>query len=279
VAKVRRWAWLIGITTLLIPIFMMASGSFQDIQSLWGRPTLIPRTLMNYENLLSARGSAGGQLWQLGGPLLVPRWLLNTILLTTLATATSVITGAAAGYGMRDSRLSLLVVAATLIVPSGALLIPLFRVARMLGIQGTLLGAALPTLYWPLGILLYWAYIAHLPKGVLDAARLDGAGELTIFLKIVMPMTTPALGAMVFLKALEVLGDFVWQWIQLPDPLAQTLLVGLARMTILQGAGYGLPNPAGAQMAAGMLALVPVVVVFVMLKRFWKEGVKMGTVK
>jgi ABC-type glycerol-3-phosphate transport system permease component len=281
-AAVRSSAWLIVLSALLIPVVLMISGSFADLLTLWGGPRLIPRhpTLINYERLLSARGTAGGQSWELGGTLLVPRWVLNTVALTVIATVVSIYTSASAGYALRSrGGLGLLVVTASLIVPSGALIIPLFRVARGLGIQGTLVAAALPQIYWPLGILLYRAYLRTFDADVVDAARIEGASELTIFTRIVLPATTPALGAMALLKALDILGDFVWQWVQLGRSLSHTLLVGLARMTALQTPAYGLPNPAGMQMAAGALSLIPAVLVFLALKRFWREGIETGALR
>ena len=271
---------MVVITALLTPVLWMASGSLMDLLTLWSHPPrLIPLrpTLENYERLLSARGSAGGQLWQLGGPLLVPRWSLNTFSLTVVTTLASVLITAAAGYALPRGALYTLV-AASLIVPGGALLIPLFRVVRALGIQGTLLAAALPHMYWPLGILLYHAYLSSFPTMYLDAARLDGASEGTVVVRILLPMTAPALGAMALLKALEILGDFVWQFLQLTRPGSHTLLVGLVRLS-KESASYGLPNPAGAQMAAGMLALVPVIVVFLVLRRYLANDIPTGGIR
>ncbi|HTO91751.1 MAG TPA: carbohydrate ABC transporter permease [Candidatus Sulfotelmatobacter sp.] len=249
------------------PLLWMVSASFMSPgESSNFPPPLLPAhpTLANYAALFSR--------------LQLARNFLNSLLIAGVGTAVSVIVNAMAGYSFaklrfrgRDRLFQLLVVA--LVVPTQVGMLPLFLQLKAMGLVNTPLGVMIPYLSSVLGIFMVRQYALSIPDELLDAARIDGAGEYRIFFGIVLPVIQPILVTLTLFSFLSAWNDFLWPLIVLRDASRFTLPVALASL-----AGEHIQD-AELMMAGAVLTVLPVVITFLVLQRFYTEGVMRGSLK
>lgn len=255
---------VIAAAVLLVPLYLTAIGSLQNILGVMAMPPrLWPHRVTgdNYAKLTAYP---------------VSRWALNTTLLAAIVVAGTILVCLAAGYSLalRPRPLLFWAYMATVMLPGAGLLIPHFVVIRYLGLLKTLWAAALPLLWWPIGIFFSRAYIRAIPRSYAEAARLDGAGEVVILWRVILPLCGPVAGVIAVVKAVQVQQDYVWQVLTLRSQELQTLIVGLVWATTSGDPG-AVPNPLGMQMAAGMILLAPLVALFVVAGRTMMRGLPM----
>lgn len=210
--------------------------------------------------------------------LALARALLNSAGIAAVTTLVSVTLNALAGYGFarfafagRDRVFALLLLA--LVIPGQLGMLPLFLMLRSLGLVNTYLGVLVPGLASIFGIFLVRQYALGLPESVLDAARVDGAGELRIFWSIVVPLVRPVLVTLALFTFMGTWNDFLWPLIVLSDTRLQTLPVALANLL-----GEHVQDTE-LMMAGAVVTVVPVVAVFLALQRSYIEGIAAGSVK
>lgn len=250
---------------MLIPVGMMVVGSFTPAASFLAA-NFPPReyTTRNYERIL--------RLPTLG------RWLANSAILIGAATIGGTLINGAAGYAFasrqgkwKDILFWLMMV--PIFVTRFVLLISQFQVVGWLHLSGPV-AVVVMTLYWPTGIYLFRNYFQSLPAGIVECARIDGAGEWRILTQIVLPMAKPIVGVAIVSLGMMCMGDYIWQMLNLRDPRMQTLLVGLMASTlsvyVIKDVGYDL--------AVGTVLFVPYLVIFAASSRYFVEGLK-GAVK
>jgi multiple sugar transport system permease protein len=168
----------------------------------------------------------------------------------------------------RGKRLILLLVLATLMLPASATLIPLFILMSTLGLVNTYPGLILPFLAGPLGVFLTRQFFQGIPTELIEAARIDGAGEFTIFWRIAMPLATPVLATLGILTFLGSWNGFLYPLVMAQEPEMYTLPVALATFATGQfQADHGM------LMAGSVILVVPVLIVFVLMQRWITEGV------
>jgi multiple sugar transport system permease protein len=206
------------------------------------------------------------------------RYFLNSTIISTVLTIGNVITSALAGYAFakydfRGRNFLFLFILSGLMIPFFVPLIPLYDMMVKFHWNNTYWAIIIPSLYTPLGIFLMRQYIHSLPSELLDAARVDGANEFTIFFKIVFPLCTPALAALGIFSLITNWNDFLWPFIVLDQPTMWTLPVGLARLRGRFGTDYGLV------MAASGLTILPLVVFYFAAQRRIIEGIAMTGIK
>ena len=206
------------------------------------------------------------------------RHFLNSALVTVLATVLSVLINSMAGYafaklrfGSRERIFRLLSFA--LVVPAQVGMLPLFLLLREFGFVNTYVGVLVPYLASVLGIFLIRQYALGVPDELLDAARVDGAGELRIFFTIVVPVIQPILVTLAAFTFLSAWNDFLWPLIILSDNARYTLPVALANL-----AGEHVQDTE-LMMAGSVLTVLPVLAVFLVMQRSYIKGVLMGSVK
>ena len=268
-----RYAFIVLIiVALLFPIYWMFVGSLMDIVGTLRRPPVFwpPHpTLQNYRWLLE------------GIPLL--RWSLNTVSVTALMMVVSVTVTAMAGYAFATQRgvgwLYWLFLVSVM-VPRSVLIIPTYVLMRWLGISGTRLAAVLPAFFFPVGIFLFKAYVDAMPKGMIDCARIDGAGERQLLVHVITPLAAPIVATLAVMKFIEGLTDYLWQMLVLQDPAKYTLMIGLLiRITLRGGGGVTNLNPIGIYMATGVLLFLPLLAIFAAFQRYFIDGIMNGGVK
>jgi len=207
-------------------------------------------------------------------------YLMNSLIVVFSAVLILLIIGSMAGYALsvlkfRGSALILLATICLLAVPAAVVMIPLYRTVSQLGLINTHLGLILTytALQLPFSIYLMASFFNGLPNEIVEAAKVDGAGQLRIFASIAMPLAGPALSTMATLNFLWLFNELLFGLLIMQDDQSRTLPVGLAA---LQGQNTT-PVPL---LASGLLiSLLPVLAVFLFAQRSLSRGLMMGAVK
>lgn len=249
------------------PLLWMVSVSFMPPgHASQFPPPFLPRvfTLGNYQELL--RGTGMG------------RAFLNSLLLATLATVLSLFFNVSAGYAFaklpfrgRDRLFRIMLGA--LIIPGQVAMIPLFLLLKNLGLVNTYAGVLIPSLASVFGIFLVRQYALSIPDALLEAARIDGASELRVFVSIVLPALGPILVTLAVFSFLGSWNDFLWPLIVLSDDDLRTLPVALASLSREHVQDREL------MMAGSVVTILPVLVLFLVLQRYYMQGLLAGGVK
>lgn len=251
----------------LAPLLWMLSVSFMAPgEAAQFPPPLLPAhpSLANYRALFASYG--------------VGRFLANSVLLSTLATLLALLFTVPAGYAFaklrftgRDAVFRLLV--AALVVPGQIGMLPLFLELKAMGLVNSYAGALVPWLAGIFGIFLVRQYCLSIPDEMLDAARVDGASEWTILIRIVLPILLPILVTLALFVFLGSWNDFMWPLIVLADQHLYTLPVALAALSREHVQDNEL------MMAGSVVTTLPVLALFLALQRFYLSGLTAGSVK
>ena len=251
---------------LVFPLYWIFTGSVKtaaDINT--PTPQWFPTnpTLANYEKLFD-------------NPALL--WLWNTIFIAAVAMALTCITAAMAGYVLAKKKFygrtvifSLIVCAMAL--PKQVILIPLLKEMSFLGIHDTLWAVILPTVGWPFGVFLMKQFSEGIPNEMLEAARIDGAGEIRTFVQIILPMVKPGIGALAIFTFITAWNDYFMQLIMLTKNTSLTISLGIANLQAEMATDFGLI------MAGAAVAAIPILAVFLMFQKYFTQGITMGAVK
>ena len=256
---------------LLAPIYWMFNGSLQDLYGVFIMPPrLIPvnATLNNYRGLFASP--------------YVGAWFVNTVVVVLSRCFLSVLTATTAGYAFafhqfRGKKALWIFLLAGIMIPHVTMIVPLFVVINKMGLSGTHLGVILPKCFSPVGMYLARTYFQSIPPAVLESARIDGASELQIFRRIVLPIARPIVTALALFAAIGALGDFIWQMLMLQHASMQTLLIGIMRQIVFLGGDDHL-NPIGRSLAGGVVLIVPVLLIFIIANRYFTSALG-GAVK
>lgn len=253
--------FVFGLAMILPLVFLVANAFKTPQEMLAWPPTVIPSdpTLANFRSVLADT------------PLL--RWIGNSLLFAVLSTLAILTTSSIAGYILGKFRFRTLnvlfaIILATAIVPFEVYMIPLYFQAQALGILNSIWGLLLGYLVMSFGIFLIRQNVIHsIPDELLEAARIDGAGEIWIFWRIVLPLLRGALGALGVLAFFQAWTAFAWPLIVATTRESYTIEVGLALFQT------GFTIDLGRLSAAAAVVLVPSVTLFVLLRRNFVQGV------
>jgi multiple sugar transport system permease protein len=208
----------------------------------------------------------------------IARYFLNSLFVAGLGTVLSLLFNATAGYAFaklrfrgRDRIFQLLL--AALVIPAQVTMLPLFLMLKELGLINTFAGVLVPVTASIFGIFLVRQYAMSIPDELLEAARVDGAGEGRIFVQIVVPALTPILITLALFTFLGTWNDFMWPLIVLVDQDLYTLPVALAALSREHVQDNEL------MMAGSVLTILPVLLLFFVLQRYYMQGLLAGSVK
>ncbi|MFZ5672229.1 MAG: carbohydrate ABC transporter permease [Pseudomonadota bacterium] len=240
---------------LVAPFYYVLLASLKDSTEIFSYPPKllpIPPYLGNYQDLL----------WNTG----FLRWMFNTLFVATTVTVLKVFLDSMAGYALAKieftgRRLVFLLMVILLMVPIGALIVPLWSMVSSLGLINTYLALILPPLANPLGAILMRQFILGLPRDLENAARLDGLGEFAIYWRIVLPLIKPGLVVLAVIIFTDQFMSFTWPLIATTSDELQVLTVGIAALRAHGGANYGLWS------ASAVMSLVPIGLFFFVLQR------------
>jgi multiple sugar transport system permease protein len=221
------------------------------------------------------------------------RWIGNTLYYTLSATGITLLVGVPAGYGLAVGKFPgrKLILSLTLIVmimPGAALVLPIFLELNAMHLIGSVLSVILPFSFFPFGVYLaYIYYVTALPPDLLDAARVDGAGELQTFLRVALPLATPVVALVFFFSFVADWNNFFLPYVVLADSDQYPITVGLSNLLASTpsfnpsvGGGGQSVNIFKPELAlATLLAVVPVAVVFLFSQRALVRGLVGGAVK
>ncbi len=229
-------------------------------------PPLLPAapTLENYRALFAQAGMG--------------RYLLNSALVAAAATALSLTFNVAAGYAFAKLRFAgrervFRVLLGALVVPAQVAMMPLFLMMKHMGLVNTYGGVLVPFLAGVFGIFLVRQYALSIPDELIEAARIDGAGELRIFVEIVLPVLRPILVTLAIFSFLGAWNDFMWPLIVLTDSSMYTLPVALAAMSREHVQDNEM------MMAGAVLTVLPVLALFIVAQKHYIAGLLMGSTK
>jgi multiple sugar transport system permease protein len=265
------WVYLVlgaGLLVMLAPFLWMLLGSFKPEAELQRvPPTWWPESpsVDNYR--------------QLFGRLDFPRFFANSVLVAVAVTAGNLVFCSMVGYALAKldfagKRLLFGLVLVMLMVPGVVTFVPLFVLVSNLGLVNTYPGLILPFLVTPLGVFLMRQFILGLPDELIEAARIDGAGEWRIFSRVIMPLCGPALATLGILTFLASWNNFLWPLVVAQSEDKYTLPVALALYSIGQNATrYGL------LLAGSVVVVLPVIALFVALQRYFVQGIATTGIK
>lgn len=205
-------------------------------------------------------------------------WFKNSMVLTLVTVVLTLIICYFVAYGLsmyeyRLKNLLFFLVIATMMVPFEILMLPLYREMMSLGLMNTAAGVILPGLCGASTIFFFRQYMIGLPKELLDAARIDGATEYGICLKIMLPITKPAFASMAILSTMGAWNNMLWPMMVFRDADKFTLPIGLNTLLTPYGNDYDL------LIAGSMFGIIPIFVVFLCFQRYFIEGMTVGAVK
>ncbi|MFF7260554.1 carbohydrate ABC transporter permease [Streptomyces sp. NPDC008159] len=214
-------------------------------------------------------------------------WLLNTVLYAAVSAVGAALLAAAGGYGFakfrfRGDRAAFNLVLGAVMVPTTALAIPTYLVFAQAGLVNTPWAVILPSLVNPFGLYLMRIYAEDaVPDSLLEAARIDGAGEARIFFRIALRLLAPGLVTVLLFTLVATWNNYFLPLIMLNDPDLYPVTVGLASWAAqAQNGGAGASSDMLALVVTGsLISIVPLVVAFLMLQRYWQSGLATGGVK
>ena len=268
ITRVLLYALLVlGAVLALIPMVWMVSASLMPSgEASSFPPRFFPSnpTLEHYTDLFTR--------------LNLGRYLLNSAFVALVVTSASLIINAMAGYAFAKLRFRgrdrlFRALSTGLVLPVQVAMLPLFLLLKNMGLINTYWGVIIPGLASIFGIFLVRQYALAIPDEMLDAARVDGASEFRIFWSIVVPGIMPILATLSIWTFLATWNDFMWPLIVLSDASHYTLPVALANLS-----GEHVQDTE-LMMAGSVLTVIPVMLVFLFLQRYYIQGVMAGSVK
>lgn len=271
------------------PLYWIIIGSFKTSAAINSTtPQWWPQewVLDNYRKLFSKQTAA---LWEINIPFTsisfagptVPaaiRWLLNTVFMAVASMILTCITSAMAGYALAKKRFvgrtllfSLIVCAMAL--PKQVILIPLLREMASLELYNTIWAVIFPIVGWPFGVFLMKQFAEGIPGEMMEAAKIDGAGEWKTFYTIALPLIKPGIGALAIFTFISSWNDYFMQLIMLTSTKNLTISLGIAKLQAENATDFGLI------MAGAALAAIPIIIVFLIFQKYFTKGITMGAVK
>lgn len=261
-------ALVVGLLLTLMPFIWMALGSFKTQGELLQRPiTWWPEnpTLDNYERWLSQ--------------LNYGQYFTNSIVVAVAVVLGNIIFCSMVGYALAKmqfpgKKVLFALVMLTLMVPGVVTLVPMFVLVSNMGLVNTYPALILPFLAGPLGVFLMRQFMLGIPDALIEAARIDGAGEFRVFFRIVLPQCGPPLATLSILTFLGSWNNFLWPLVVAQTENMYTLPVALSLYSVgSNGTYYGL------LMAGSVLVVTPILILFLFLQRYFVQGIAMTGIK
>jgi ABC-type glycerol-3-phosphate transport system permease component len=261
-----RASWTIRIVVavlvavvMIFPLWVMLVTAFSGTSVFSSDLELWPKrlTMANFQRVFEA--------WPVGS------WFVNSVTITVITTILTVVVSVSAGFAFAKLRFRakaalFLLLLATMMIPTQAILVPQFRIVNFLGLVGTFWAVIIPGAAATFGIFLARQFMLAIPNELMEAATIDGAGAVRTFRYIVLPLCKPLLAVLTLLSLMYQWNDFLWPLIVLKDPALYTLPIGLQ---FLQGQYQ---TDYGALMAMTLISVAPLVVLFLAFQRFFVQG-------
>lgn len=255
-----------GIITLTPFIWMVSASFMADGHANVYPPRFYPDefTLMQYENLFSR--------------LNVSVNFMNSLFLSITVTVVSLLFNSMAGYAfakfrfkMKDKIFNLLL--SSMIIPAQVTMLPLFLMLKSMGLINSYFAIIIPGLANIFGIFLIRQYAISIPDSLIESAKIDGASDFQIYYRIILPLCMPILITLALFTFMGTWNDFMWPLIVLTDNSLYTLPVALANLMLEHSKDPEL------MMAGSVITIIPVLIVFLFLQKYYISGIMTGGVK
>ena len=252
---------------ILFPLYWMVIVALSSRSELFsGALRLWPRelTFANFDRVFSS--------------FPVATWFGNSVAIALVVAVITVVVSMMAGYAFahlrfRGSGVLFLLALSTLMIPIQVIMVALFELVTDLGLYGSYWAVILPTAASGFGVFLARQFILAIPRDLIEAARIDGAGHLRVFTRIVLPLSKPLLAVLFFMSLLQTWNDFAWPLIALKLNQLFTLPIGLLYLQGQLGSDYG------ATMAFALINVLPMVVLFLIFQRYFVQGFARSGIK
>ena len=250
-----------GSIIMFVPVIWIVFSSFKSLQEIY----LSPPTFFPSEWITSNYREAISQF-----PFM--RYLWNSVFVTATATALTLFINSMAAFALskyyfpgRD--IIFIFMLATLMVPVRVIMLPVYLMIARLGMANTLAGIIIPPSATPTGVFILRQYMLTIPDELIDAAKMDGAGHLQVYTKIILPLATPALAVLTVFSVMWRWNDFLWPLIVINRERLFTLQLALARFRgeLVTDWNYVL--------SMTVLSIIPIMFVFVFMQRYLVKGI------
>ena len=259
------WVFLIiAAIYILAPLVFMFTASVMPAGDIMKMPyRWIPKGFYWQNYWQGIRGNDGSFIYL--------RNILNSLVVASIVTVTTVFLSALTGYGLakfhfRGRYAVFMMILATMMIPFEVIMIPLYLIITKLGIQNSYAGLITPFLVTAFGIFLMRQYYVTFPDEMLDAARIDGASEPNIFGKIILPNSIPALATLAVLTFKSQWDNLLWPLLVAQSEEMKTIPLYIVRFTAEKH------TDEGAMMAVAAIASIPILILFFRLSRYFISG-------
>jgi multiple sugar transport system permease protein len=259
------WVFLvIAAIYILAPLVFMFTASVMPASDIMKMPyRWIPKGIYWQNYWQGIRGNDGSFIYL--------RNILNSIIVASTVTVTTVLLAAVTGYGLakyhfRGRYVAFMMILATMMIPFEVVMIPLYLIITKMGIQNSYAGLIAPFLVTAFGIFLMRQYYITFPDEILDAARIDGASEPEIFRKIILPNSVPALATLAVLTFKGQWDNLLWPLLVAQSEEMKTIPLYIVRFTAEKH------TDEGAMMAVAAIASIPILILFFRLSRYFISG-------
>ncbi|MFE5335289.1 carbohydrate ABC transporter permease [Isoptericola sp. NPDC056573] len=262
---VPLWWLVVGSTKSNSGLFVGSGGAlwFNDEFALWDNV----KQLFTYQ---------GGIYWT---------WMRNSFVYAIVGGVGSTVLAVLAGYALakyrfRGRNLYFSMLLGSVMVPLTALTIPTFVLLSQLGMINTMWAVILPSLLSPIGVYLVRVYaVDAIPDEMLDAGRVDGAGELRLFFRVALPLLRPAFVTVLLLTTVATWNNFFLPLAVLRDPQLLPVTVGINQWQTLSNAGAGGEQVWNLITTGALVSILPLIVAFLALQKYWQGGLSLGSIK
>ncbi|TVX94043.1 carbohydrate ABC transporter permease [Paenibacillus agilis] len=255
-----------GGVIMMIPFIWMIGSSFKPANEFTAiPPTIFPDqpTLDNYKRLFLEMDF----LVYFQNTMTIVFWSFIGLLLNAMAGY------AFAKFEFPGRNKMFYLVLATMMIPGQVTMIPVYLIVNAMGLTNTMTGIVLPGLVGAFGIFLFRQFMTTIPMDLLEAARLDGAGEIKIFFRLILPIAKPVFAVQGILTFIGAWNSFLWPLIMANDDSLYTLSVGLSLLKGEHGTDFGL------QMAGAAFMVVPIIIIFSFFQKHIIEGYTISGMK
>ncbi|RMB61441.1 carbohydrate ABC transporter permease [Tessaracoccus antarcticus] len=261
----------------IIPIWWLVVAATKSTGSLFSSPAFwFDNPAAFFTNVAGLFEHQGGIYWQ---------WLANSFVYAFTAGIGATVIAVLAGYGFAKYRFRgrgfvFGMILGSVMVPLTALVIPTFMLLSQYGLINTAWAVILPSLLNPFGVYLMRVYIQDaVPDELMEAARIDGAGEVKTFITIVVPLLKPAIVTVLLLSVVGTWNNFFLPLAVLTNPDLLPVTVGLNRWLALSNAGAGGEQVWNLITSGAFISVVPLLLSFLFLQRYWQGGLTIGSIK
>lgn len=258
---------VLGAILNLFPFYWLVTSSFKTSAGIFKMPPDWFPTTFHYKNYIDLF---------VGQPAF--RWAFNSILVSLTTTMLVVICSSLAAYAFsklefKGKNVLFAIFIGALMIPKEIFIVPLFQIILKFELSDSYMGMILPNVATTFGVFLLKGFFDTVPDSIRESGKLDGARELTVFFRLVMPIVKPGIGALFILNFVNVWNDYLWQMLIARSKDMMTLMVGTA--SIMQEIN---PNFAY-KMAGATVASLPMLIIFIFFQRYFTKGITMGAVK